>query len=136
VIRAVPLRRTAIRRRATVRTRIARRELDDSRQIVIARSGGRCERCGQPGAQAHHRRPRMMGGSTAVGMNAPPNLAWLCLVCHLLIETDRDAAREAGWLLARLAHADRTAVRLWTGRWVRLTDAGTYLDVTERGGGA
>ena len=122
-----------MKRRATVKLRMALRELDESRQIVMARSGGRCERCGDRATQCHHRRPRMAGGSTAIGMNAPSNLCALCSDCHMTVESHRAAAIEAGWLLSSLAHAERVAIRLHTGRWVRLLTDGTYEDVTEGG---
>jgi len=120
-----------MRKRATVKLRLALRELGASRELVIIRSRGLCERCGKPGHVAHHRRPRMAGGSTAIGMNAPANLVWLDNECHLDVESHRDAAREAGWLLTDVRHAERVAVRHHTLGWVRLLNDGTYEDAPD-----
>ena len=104
-----------------------------TRQAVIDRAGSKCERCGQPGEQIHHRKPRGMGGTSDPAINAFPNLVFVCADCHREIESHRSDAYESGWLVRRwqdpaevtawdLAgieiefHADGTALRGFTPR--------------------
>ena len=48
------------------------------RAYVLARDGGRCQRCGgKEKLEAHHVIPR-----TAGGLDAPSNGRTLCLTCH------------------------------------------------------
>ena len=72
-----------------------------TRQAVIERAGKRCERCGLPGAQIHHRKPRQMGGTSDPAINAFPNLVLVCVTCHDEIERNRQMAYESGWLVHR-----------------------------------
>lgn len=81
--------------------RAARRAeaLEAFRRAVLARAGGRCERCGaQPGSrplerlEAHHLLPRARGGS-----DDPSNGAALCGACHRAVHEHR-AADWASWL--------------------------------------
>lgn len=67
--------------------------------MVIARAGERCERCGAPGADIHHRRARGMGGSRDPHANLPGNLVLLCRGCHDWIESRRSWAYGQGWLI-------------------------------------
>lgn len=112
------------------------------RLLVLARSGGICEVCGQARAtNVHHRRPRGMGG-TSRAIESP---AWLLHVCgqgntsgcHRRIENNREEARAAGWLLLPQQDAAVTPVRLACG-WVVLLDDGDYAaahtDVSSRDG--
>jgi 5-methylcytosine-specific restriction protein A len=70
------------------------------RQALAERSGSVCEKCGTARAeQAHHRRPRAMGGSRRGDTNTLPNLLHLCAACHLWIESNRSLAFTAGWLV-------------------------------------
>lgn len=98
------------------------------KQEVQARWGGRCARCGGPGSNIHHRQPRRMGGSRDPRVNGPANLLWLCGTgttrCHGWIESHRDAAREAGWLLRDGQDPAAVPVLLWDGRRVLLDDDG------------
>ena len=72
-----------------------------TRQAVIDRAGRKCERCGQPGEQIHHRKPRGMGGTSDPAINAFPNLVLVCVTCHDEIERNRQMAYESGWLVHR-----------------------------------
>ena len=77
---------------------------DAVRQAVWARADYCCERCGigcawGTGGQIHHRRPRGMGGTRRASSNTAPALALLCPTCHGEIESNRDQAREEGWLV-------------------------------------
>lgn len=135
--RSTPLRRTAMRTKPTAARRVALRDLAAARVVVIERAGGKCERCGNNAPYSpfsvHHRAPRRSGGSRDPLVNTPSNLVLLCGTgttgCHGEIESYREAARESGWLLSSVTHAERVAVRLWDGRWVRLTGDGCYTPV-------
>lgn len=68
-------------------------------EMVLARSGGMCERCYGTGEQIHHRRPRGMGGTHRVETNMPANLVHLCHSCHGWVESHRTQALADGWLI-------------------------------------
>jgi hypothetical protein len=117
-------------RRTPMRTR--RRStgpIPEVRQIVEARSGGRCEftDCTRVGEHIHHRRPRRMGGSKAVDTNGVANLLHLCCVHHDWVESNRTAATDMGLLLP--STADPSRVPLWTrhaNQRVHLTADGSW----------
>ena len=80
---------------------------------VWARDEGCCARCGSAitGTRGtdwsvHHRAPRSMGGSKRAWINSPANLVILCGHatspdgCHQWVESNRDAARDAGFLIS------------------------------------
>ncbi len=98
--------------------------------LVLARSNGVCEVCGQARApNVHHRRPRGMGG-TSRAIESPGWLLHVCgqgntSGCHGRIESSREAAREAGWLLTDRQTPQDTPARLWFG-FVLLDDEGDY----------
>ena len=80
------------------------------RQVVLERSGYRCEICGNPLGQnqfysIHHRVPRGMGGTDRPELNQPQNLLSLCgsgtTGCHGYIESNRQGAYEKGWIVLR-----------------------------------
>jgi hypothetical protein len=84
----------------------------DTRIQVFARALYRCERCDgsiSQGASVHHRLPRQMGGSRNAELNKPANLILLCgsgvTGCHGWVESNRDKAREKGYLLFRIDSA-------------------------------
>jgi hypothetical protein len=102
-------------------------------QVVIARAGGNCERCGEPafgGFSIHHRSPRRMGGTSNVTVNLPSNLLLLCGTgitgCHGEVESQRAQSLRAGWLVPSGANPAEYAVLVSPGRFVYLTDDGTY----------
>lgn len=70
-------------------------------QLVAARNGGRCLRCGRPGSQIHHRLPRGAGGTSNPKINSPSNLVWLDFACHAEIESHRTVSYRTGWLVRR-----------------------------------
>lgn len=123
-------------RRTPMRTR--RRSTGPSlsvRQLVEARSGGRCEfaACPSGGVHDHHRRPRRMGGSKAADTNTAANLLKLCLPHHEWVESNRAAATEMGLLLP--STADPSAVPVYTrhsAQPVLLDDLGQF-HLTEAG---
>lgn len=82
----------------------------DVRELVLGRSGYRCEICGNPLGQnqfysIHHRVPRGMGGTDRPELNLPSNLLSLCgsgtTGCHGYIESNRQEAYEKGWIVLR-----------------------------------
>ena len=101
-----------------------------TRQVVAARFGNRCVRCGRSGVTIQHRKPRGMGGSKDPAINQPSNLLWVCgngtTGCHGHMESRRTEAYEHGWLLADRADPTATAVHLWDGRRVLLDNTGGY----------
>lgn len=82
--------------------------------LVAQRDGHYCVRCSRSilnyPSSRHHRRPRMMGGTRDPRINDPRNLVSLCgsgtTGCHGWIESHRDQARAAGWLLRSLDELD------------------------------
>lgn len=112
---------------------------DEVVDLVLERAGYSCEVCtvalrDRRGVdyQVHHRRPRRMGGSQLPDTNLPQNLLVLCLSCHELVEKERTAAYEGGWLVGqRLVPAD-VPVLIGAKRWVYLTVDGRYQDEVER----
>lgn len=76
--------------------------------LIWYRDNSRCLRCGvglYPGAEhsIHHRIPRGMGGTRSAAINHPTNLMLLCgsgvTGCHGWVESNRDAARNIGFLV-------------------------------------
>lgn len=102
------------------------------RDLVKERARGLCEFCGKhAGEDIHHRRPRALGGSLDVRTNRPTNLVFLARSCHRWLESHREWAREAGWLVRQ--GVDPASVRLLLpGRaWVVLSDEGSFVVVGE-----
>jgi len=100
--------------------------------LLRERSVGRCEMCGRPATNTHHRRPRGMGGSKDPATDRPANLARLCgsgtTGCHGWIENNRTAAEDCGWLVPQ-GHDPATVPILIMGLggmldWVLLDDDG------------
>ena len=98
-----------------------------SRQVrytIMSRGDGWCERCGgDRGVEAHHRRPRGMGGTQRPETNAVSAGLWLCRKCHHRIETQRAEAYEHGWLVKQTQEPVDVPV-LYRGSWIRLDDLG------------
>lgn len=62
------------------------------RRVVWERSQGLCERCGQRGAEMHHRVNRSAGGKWSAS-----NIVRLCTPCHGEITEDPIGAEPDGW---------------------------------------
>lgn len=114
-------------------TRTARSALPKARQVVKARAGMRCEKCGRStkweGAEIHHRLPRGRGGTSETYINSPSNLLNLCKSCHAGIESDREEAKARGWLLPRNnpdIDPTQEPILTWRG-WILLDDSGGWL---------
>lgn len=92
------------------------------------REGGRCARCAHPclhDGQAHHRRPKGMGGSTAQDTNTHANGLWLCAGCHAWVHAHPGQAREEGWLVAQGRDPAAVPVR-YRGTWTVLAHDGSF----------
>ena len=99
----------------------------------------KCERCrqdfiGKP-ISIHHRRPRMMGGSKNAELHKPANLLALCGTgtsgCHGWVESNRDKARELGYLIAKVESAEQIPFKDLNGDWWQIDNYGqkTQLDI-------
>lgn len=85
------------------------------RGTLAFRSGGICEHpwlCGRPALQAHHRRPRGLGGSSAPDINDVSNLVHLCLEHHAWTESNRWLATIFGLLVPFSGHPARVRALL------------------------
>jgi hypothetical protein len=101
----------------------------NNRDVVLARSGGYCERCGIPLANdwaLHHRKLRKHGGD-----NSPANLMALHHHCHNLgtdsVHLNPANAYAMGWLVRSTQDPEFIAMRLPNGTDVLLTTTGDYL---------
>ena len=105
------------------------------RALVYARAAYRCEKCrraltGTFGVSLHHRRSKGMGGSRRPDVDSPPNLVALCgsgtTGCHAEVHSQRlDVGEPGGFIVPQ--HTDPATVPvLIGGKWLLLTDDGTY----------
>jgi hypothetical protein len=76
------------------------------RAVVKARSEGRCEMCGQPGVQMHHRQNRSQGGRWE-----PSNILHLCVECHGFVTTEPTISQRMGWTVRRIS--DPALILVW-----------------------
>lgn len=93
-----------------------------AREVVKARSEGRCEVCWRaPATDMHHRKNRSQGGECA-----PENLLHLCHEHHMWITVNPKRAHEQGWTVA--SHEDPATTPVWVAghEFVWLTPDGTY----------
>ncbi len=106
-----------------------------ARQVIAARSNGRCEACGVArGQEASHRVARGMGGAGTRGRDSsdcPVNLTWICTPCHRWVEANPARAYERGMKVRRGYDPAVTPVLVHTpygfgAEWVLLGDDGTY----------
>lgn len=82
-------------------TRKGRRTLEESKDIVRARSRGWCEIgvsfiCEGRAGEFHHRLMRSQGGP-----DTPDNLAHACAACHRHVHANPSWAYRLGWLLRK-----------------------------------
>lgn len=84
------------------------------------------------GAQAHHRCPRGMGGSSSIWKGRASNGLWLCQPCHALVETNTQEVYDNGWKVKHGSAPATVPVLLRTpyghDKWL-LDDDGMYLSV-------
>lgn len=101
-----------------------------ARSLILQRSYGMCEGCGDRAVDVHHRQPRGMGGVHGVAAvqaaHAAHNLLALCRNCHRLTEDEPDLCRQLGWLVPHPTAPDSVPARLvtpnGTGWWHLLAD--------------
>lgn len=86
-----------------------------ARKHVLERSGGLCERCGQPGTDTHHRRRRREGDNP----HRVVNLLRLCRPCHDHAHAHPLEALETGVVVASTV-TDPAAVPVEILLWGRM----------------
>lgn len=105
---------------------------EETRFTVLARGFYKCERCYgdfyENGVSVHHRRPRMMGGSKKPELHQPANLIALCgsgvTGCHGWVESNRDKAREQGFLITNVESASDIPFQDKSGKWWKIDNYG------------
>jgi hypothetical protein len=101
-----------------------------SREAVKQRAMGRCERCGGPGSQWHHRRGRSVKD---LHRHCPCNGVWLCPTCHTWAHAHPEEAREEGFIVSRAESSPgRWGLAHYQGRFVRPDCQGGW-QTSERG---
>ena len=80
--------------------------------------------------QHHHRCPRRAGGTLDPAINSPANLVTVCLEHHAWIESNRNEAKAAGWLLSTPDAAPVVPVKSYRG-WILLSSDGRATAVDE-----
>lgn len=96
---------------------------------VVARENGMCAVCGlslDGQGQIHHRQPRGMGGSKKRRDTLANMVHIHGASCHPMIESNRAAAYEYGWLVQRGGDPEEVAF-LYRFEWVLLQDDGTVV---------
>ena len=118
---------------------------EETRFAVLGRNGYKCEKCGEDflwGVSVHHRRPRMMGGSKNELLHQPANLIALCgsgtTGCHGWVESNRDKARQLGYLIMKVESAQDIPFRDDSGKWWKIDNLGQKekFDIREEGSDA
>jgi hypothetical protein len=143
LVRKTPLR---VKAGLTSRTALVRRQARTKKpkatgpvrgvvDLVYERANYSCELClmglgPQRGVDhhVHHRRPRRAGGSRRAETNSAANLLLLCPSCHEVIEVQRTAAYDGGWLVGASQDPALVPVLIGAVRLVYLTDDGRYVD--------
>jgi len=106
-----------------------------TKELIYDRAAGHCEICGMGAVeQAHHRRPRGAGGSTADDTNTAANGLGICQRCHDMTESRRTVALDRGWLV-RQGHDPAAVPVLRHGAdWVLLQpEGGVFVPPQGRG---
>lgn len=106
---------------------------EKTRFAVLARAFYNCERCGRDflgyPVSVHHRRPRMMGGSKNPALHKCANLLVLCGTgtsgCHGWVESNRDKARELGYLIQKVESAHEIPFQDINEKWWVIDNDGT-----------
>ena len=135
---STPLRRGALQRGAELTRRAAKPKPPKrdpaeagAREIVAARSGGLCERCGRaPATNWHHRRARSAGGAWS-----PENGLHLCgsgtTGCHGEVTVNPRISYERGWSVRSTANPADVPVWLAGKGWHHLLPDGGIRPATQ-----
>ena len=101
------------------------------RSVVLARSGGRCERCNGIGKSYHHRKKRSQGGEWSA-----ENVVLLCgdgtRGCHGWVEHNPNAAEAEGLHVRPWESSDAVPVKYRRTEWVVLLPDGDVMDSEAR----
>lgn len=113
--RSAPLRRKTALRPYSLKRIGFEEELDGMRELVLARSGGRCELgatcCTGLVRDVHHRKNRGQGGT-----NDLVNLLGACRACHDYAHRNPAQAYSLGWLVNSWQDPAAVEVRaFWNG---------------------
>jgi len=110
----------------------------DVRAAVDERDRARCRRCHRPlygfPFSRHHRKPRGMGGANRRDAGRLSNVVTLCGSattpegCHLWVESNREAARDAGWIVPSSWDPEAVPLVDARGRQFRLLDDGGVVE--------
>jgi 5-methylcytosine-specific restriction endonuclease McrA len=116
----------APKRRTKIDALVTHPEWKLLRELVFARAGQRCEKCGrhrdQVGLDPHHRQLLSRGGADVAS-----NLAALCRECHDWCHRNPLAATGLGFIVPSRADPAARGMLLHDGRLVLLDDAGGYV---------
>jgi 5-methylcytosine-specific restriction endonuclease McrA len=115
----------APKRRTRVDALVTQPEYELLREVVFARFGQLCARCGahrdRVGLDAHHRQLLSRGGRDEL-----VNLVGVCRPCHDWCHQNPMAATGLGFIVPSRAEPARRGMLLWDGRWVLLDDSGGF----------
>lgn len=103
--------------------------------IVTGRSGGRCEVCGDPAWDVHHRHPRKSGSTKRAWIGLASNALAVCRLDHNLIESRRTLAYLLGWLVHEGCNPSSEPV-VYRGERALLSDDGFVVPVPQQQEGA
>jgi 5-methylcytosine-specific restriction protein A len=101
------------------------------RDLVFQRDGSACVVCRDTyQLQVHHRRPRGAGGTQRPESNEAANLVVVCLTHHSWLESQRELARQRGYLVPQHANPEDVPI-VWCGVHVYLRADGSVEPVDE-----
>jgi hypothetical protein len=97
------------------------------KSLVLARAGGRCERCGGIGKSYHHRKKRSQGGEWSAD-----NVVFLCghgtAGCHGWIEHNANKAEEEGWHVRPWQDPEDIPIKYRRTEWLSLLPDGEVVE--------
>jgi hypothetical protein len=95
-----------------------------TRELVRARSEGRCDLCGMGliVGHFHHRQPRGMGGTRRIEASGAANCLLLHPRCHADVESNRQRSIANGWLVPQSGDPAVVPVKTWRGLVLLLPD--------------
>ena len=98
-------------------------------ELILTRSEGACEImsrvCVTTATDIHHRRPRGMGGTSRLETNLASNGIALCRRCHMYVESERDWARNKGFLISQHVDPEFAPIHWRLAQWCLLKADGT-----------